>query len=129
MIFKDFASEFICQMTQKKGKKIVKYFLNHVQALAIFRDNSKSELLKVAKTQFTSHNILLRRLITYREALSTTIACNSWGDREKQGDEHSRQVVKAIDTSEMTTFGSKLKILYASRSLLFCWSYFAMMKG
>lgn len=108
---------------------IVKYFLNHVQALAIFRDNSKLGLLKVAKTQFTSHNILLKRLITNREALSTTIAHNSWRDWEKQGDEHTRQIGHAIDTLEMMTSESKLKMLYASRKPTFLMVIFCNDKG
>ena len=55
----------------------MKYFLNHSQALAIFRDDSKLELLKVAKTRFASHYILLKRLKDCREALATTVVLNS----------------------------------------------------
>ncbi|KAL4579421.1 hypothetical protein LXL04_015567 [Taraxacum kok-saghyz] len=41
-IEKDLANEF-CWLTNtyRRGKTIVKYFLNHNQALTIFRDNSK----------------------------------------------------------------------------------------
>ena len=97
LIFKDFADAFIwLEDTYKKGKMIVKYFLNHGQALAIFRENSKLELLKIAKTRFASHYILLKRLTTVREALSTTISLNSWRDRVKHGDEHTRQVGQIV---------------------------------
>ncbi|XP_023743186.1 uncharacterized protein LOC111891374 [Lactuca sativa] len=81
LIFKDFARAFIwLEDTYTKEKRTVKYFLNHGQALAIFRDNSKLALLKVTKTQFASHYVLLKRLLLCREALSTTISLNSWRD-------------------------------------------------
>nr|KAJ0190209.1 hypothetical protein LSAT_V11C800442570 [Lactuca sativa] len=52
----DYASEFIwLQDTYKKGKMIVKCFLNHGQALSIFMVTSKLVLLKVAETRFASH--------------------------------------------------------------------------
>ncbi|KAF5800582.1 putative HAT dimerization domain, ribonuclease H-like superfamily [Helianthus annuus] len=91
LIFKDLGNEFYWQNdTYKKGKAIVKYFLNHTHALSIFRENSRLELLKVAKTRFASHYILLRRLLDCREALATTIVLNSWRDWMKSGDEMAR---------------------------------------
>ena len=64
LIFKDFARNFEwLSSTYKRGKNIVKYILNHTHALAIFRAHSKLELLKVAKTIFASHYILLKRLV------------------------------------------------------------------
>ncbi|KAK9057621.1 hypothetical protein SSX86_022457 [Deinandra increscens subsp. villosa] len=98
LVFKDFAKEFIwLHVTYKRGKEVVKYFLNHGQALSIFRDNSQLELLKVAKTRFASHYILLKRLNTCREALSTTISLNSWREwAAKQSDDHTTDVVATI---------------------------------
>ncbi|KAL7587843.1 hypothetical protein Lser_V15G37134 [Lactuca serriola] len=77
--------------TYRKGKIVVNYFLNHTHALAIFRDNSQLELLKVAKTRFASHYILLKRLWDCRESLATTIVLNSWREWLKNCDENSRQ--------------------------------------
>lgn len=95
LIFKYFAKEFFwLRDTYKKGKMIVKYFVNHDQALSMFRDNSKLELLRVAKTRFASHYILLKRLLLCREALSTTIALNSWREFAKQGTEENRKTAK-----------------------------------
>ncbi|XP_022003418.2 uncharacterized protein LOC110900866 [Helianthus annuus] len=91
LIFKDLGNEFYwLNDTYKKGKAIVKYFLNHTHALSIFRENSRLELLKVAKTRFASHYILLRRLLDCREALATTIVLNSWRDWMKSGDANAR---------------------------------------
>ncbi|KAL7586189.1 hypothetical protein Lser_V15G40571 [Lactuca serriola] len=91
LVFKDFESEFIwLEDTYKKGKTIVKYFLNHRHALSIFRETSKLELLKVAKTRFASQYVLSKRLFICREALSTTTARNSWRDWVKHDDEHTR---------------------------------------
>ncbi|GJT13700.1 putative hAT dimerization domain, ribonuclease H-like superfamily protein [Tanacetum coccineum] len=80
----------------KRGKMVVKFFLNHTQALAIFRDNSKLELLKVAQTRFASHYILLKRLKDCREALATTVVLNSWREWAKQGDENKKKAGELV---------------------------------
>ncbi|PWA86737.1 hypothetical protein CTI12_AA138130 [Artemisia annua] len=111
LIFKDLAKELVwLSDTYKRGKMIVKYFLNHSQALSIFRANSTLELLKVAKTRFTSHYNLLKRLKDCREALATTIVLNSWRDWVRKGDENARKnghrlFVKQL---EATNFGMML---------------------
>ncbi|KAL9677444.1 hypothetical protein QQ045_005674 [Rhodiola kirilowii] len=66
--------------TYKRGKNIVKFFLYHQHAHDIFRVHSKLELLKVAKTRFASHYILLKRLSDCREALAITIVLRAWKD-------------------------------------------------
>ncbi|KAK1438667.1 hypothetical protein QVD17_04476 [Tagetes erecta] len=100
LIFKDFAKEFYwMEDTYNKGKAIVKYFLNHTHALAMFRENSKLELLKVATTRFASHYILLRRLLDCREALATTIVLNSWREWVKNGDENTRNNGEIVATT------------------------------
>ncbi|KAJ9538361.1 hypothetical protein OSB04_031094 [Centaurea solstitialis] len=94
---KDFANEFIwLEETYSKGKAIVKYFLNHGQALSIFREHSNLELLKVAKARFASHYILLKRLMKCREALSIIISLNLWRDWAKQGDDHTRLIGQIV---------------------------------
>ncbi|KAJ0901317.1 putative ribonuclease H-like superfamily [Helianthus annuus] len=97
LVFKDLANAFFWLFdTYKKGKAVVKFFLNHTHALSFFRENSKLELLKVAKTRFASHYILLRRLLDCREALATTIVLNSWREWFKKGDEKTRTVGSTI---------------------------------
>lgn len=73
---------------------IVKYFLNHGLALSIYKESSKLELLKVAKTRFTSYYILLKWLIACR---ATTIARNQWSDQVKHDDEHIRTIGQIVD--------------------------------
>ncbi len=68
-------------------KEIVKYFINHSHALAMVRTNSNLKLLKVAKTKFTSHYILLKRLTDCKEALVTINVLKTWKDLVKHGDE------------------------------------------
>lgn len=81
LIFKDFAVKFPWMLdTYKTGKAIVKFFQNHCHCLAMFRTNSRLDLLKVKKTRFASHYILLQRLITCREALATTVVTRQWKD-------------------------------------------------
>ncbi|XP_038709524.1 uncharacterized protein LOC120004292 [Tripterygium wilfordii] len=93
LVFKDFANTFDwLRDTYIRGKNIVKYFINHTHALSIFRGQSKLELLKVAKTRFASHYILLKRLVDCREALATTIVLRTWKEWVKQGDEHARKM-------------------------------------
>ncbi|XP_077250104.1 uncharacterized protein LOC143889688 [Tasmannia lanceolata] len=105
LIFKDLAKGFEWfQNTYKRGKAIVKYFLNHTHALAMSRAQSKLELLKVAKTRFESHYILLKRLIDCREVLATTIVLKIRKDLVKNGDEHTRKmgalVAETISTED-----------------------------
>ena len=105
LIFKDFSKEFEWfTNTYKRGKLIVKYFVNHNHALAIFRAQSKLELLKVAKTRFASHYILLKRLVDCREALATTVVLKTWKDWVKSSDEHTRKlgalVAETINSEE-----------------------------
>lgn len=58
LMFKDITKELKWFTdTYKIGKSIVKYFLNHEHALALFRSQTKFELLKVAKTRFASDYI------------------------------------------------------------------------
>nr|KAJ0217538.1 hypothetical protein LSAT_V11C300126940 [Lactuca sativa] len=95
LIFKDLANTFYWLMTTyKRGKVVVKYFLNHNHALTMFRDNSTLELLEVANTRFASHY----RSFVYNYLL------NSWRDRVKQGDENTMitgsKVVETIRSEE-----------------------------
>ncbi|XP_077228615.1 uncharacterized protein LOC143861602 [Tasmannia lanceolata] len=66
--------------TYRSCKDVVKYITNHSQALAIFRSNSKFELLKVAKTRFATHYTTLKRLLDVREALQMTVLADAWKD-------------------------------------------------
>nr|KAJ0214584.1 hypothetical protein LSAT_V11C400227280 [Lactuca sativa] len=100
LIFKDLSNEFFwLNNTYKRGKIIVKYFLNHTQVLSIFREKFTLELLRVAKTRFASHYILLKRIKDCREALATTIVLNSWREWLKNGDESTKVLgLKVADT-------------------------------
>jgi hypothetical protein len=121
LIFKDMASEFFwLHDTYKKGKAIVKYFLNHTHALAFFRENSQLELLKVAKTRFASHYILLRRLMDCREALATTIVLNSWREWMRSGDENTRIIgAKVTDTIKDDDFWEDVENILAITKPIF----------
>lgn len=97
LIFKDFASNFLWMSgTYTRGKNIVKYFLNHDRAHEIFRNHSGLELLKVAKTRFGSHYLLLRRLLDCREALATCTVVRLWKEWLASGDEHAKELGKEV---------------------------------
>ena len=73
--------------------------INHTHAHAIFRSYSALELLKVAKTRFGSHHLLLKRLAQCREALATTVVVRSWKDWVNCGDENARELGKEITST------------------------------
>ncbi|KAJ9567191.1 hypothetical protein OSB04_003157 [Centaurea solstitialis] len=121
LIFKDLAKEiYWLSDTYKKGKRIVKYFLNHSHILAIFRENSTLELLKVAKTRFASHYILLKRLMDCREALATTISLNTWREWVKVGDENTRKTGQiVVDTIRSDVFWEDVESIIAITKPIF----------
>ncbi|KAK9682058.1 hypothetical protein RND81_10G047600 [Saponaria officinalis] len=78
LMFKDFDSSFEwISETYKKGKEIVKYFKNHQNAQHMFRTHFDLELLKVAKTRFGSHFLLLERLSNFNrwEKMNILLHC------------------------------------------------------
>ncbi|KAK1368727.1 hypothetical protein POM88_034819 [Heracleum sosnowskyi] len=78
-IEKDFVTKFSwIEDTHKMAKDVIKFFKNHGTTLALFRANSALELLKVTKTRFASHYILLRRISKCREALATSVVLMAW---------------------------------------------------
>ncbi|KAL4577555.1 hypothetical protein LXL04_013664 [Taraxacum kok-saghyz] len=106
--------------TYKRGKGIVKFFLNHTHALAFFRDNSKLQLLKVAQTRFASHYILLKRLTECREALATTIVLKSWREWVNKVDEHTRLIAnKVADTIKDEDFWDDIAHILAVTKPIF----------
>ncbi|KAJ9560251.1 hypothetical protein OSB04_005411 [Centaurea solstitialis] len=121
LIFKDMATQlYWLQSTYRKGKAIVKYFLNHTHALSIFRANSTLELLKVAKTRFASHYILLKRLMDCREALATTIVLDSWREWAKKGDENTRNLgVEIANTIKNENFWDDVRNVLAITKPIF----------
>ena len=80
-----------------RGKTIVKFFLGHGQTIAMFRANSRLDLLKVAETR-------VAQLLDCREALATTIVLNCQKDWIKHVDVHTRklgeEVVKTINCDD-----------------------------
>lgn len=97
LIFKDFAVVFPwINDTYIRGKNIVKYFINHSHAHSIFRNHSGLELLKVAKTRFGSHHMLLKRLTQCREALVTTVFVRAWKDWLNSGDERTKELGREV---------------------------------
>jgi hypothetical protein len=97
LVFKDFAKSFSWLSTvYKSGKEIVKYFKNHQLVLSIFRAYSRLELLKVAKTRFASHYILLKRLLQCKEALCTVVVQRQWKEWAQCGDEKAKAMARLV---------------------------------
>jgi hypothetical protein len=80
----------------KAGKAIVNFFRSHSHCLAMFRNNSRLDLLNVAKTRFASHYILLQRLREVRDGLSTTVVTRQWKDWVKSCNSEQQQQAKAV---------------------------------
>jgi hypothetical protein len=64
----------------KRGKKMIRFISNHSMAHFIFRNHSKLELLKIAKTRFSSYYLTCRHLLKVREALASMASSDSWQD-------------------------------------------------
>ena len=84
----------------KRGKKMIKFITNHSMAHHIFRNHSRLELLKIAKTRLASYYLTFRRLLKLREALASMASTDSWqGLKDKvarASDRHDFQVVEDI---------------------------------
>ncbi|KAM0841221.1 hypothetical protein ACQ4PT_059156 [Festuca glaucescens] len=97
LVFKDFANKFAWMVdTYQTGKVIVKFFRNHQHFLALFRGKSELDLLKVSKTRFASHYILLKRLMEVREALTTSVVSSKWKDLVRACDTETKNAANAI---------------------------------
>ncbi|KAL6573184.1 hypothetical protein OROMI_012800 [Orobanche minor] len=121
LIFKDFAVVFPWMSgTYIKGKTIVKYFVNHTHAHTIFRNHSGLELLKVAKTRFGSHHILLRRLSRCKESLLTSVVVRAWKDLLNYGDEKTREMGREVtDTIKSEKFWDEVDNILAITNPLY----------
>ncbi|KAM0906328.1 hypothetical protein ACQ4PT_016835 [Festuca glaucescens] len=113
LVFKDFGNNFAWMVdTYQTPKAIVKYFRNHQHFLNLFRGNSELDLLKVSKTRFASHYILLKRLMDVREALTTTVVTSKWKDLVKACDAQTRAAANVIGQNIMDeTFWDEIKII------------------
>ncbi|KAL4346287.1 hypothetical protein GQ457_17G013580 [Hibiscus cannabinus] len=85
----------------KRGKTVVKYFLIHEKANAIFKSQYDLELLKVAKTRFASHYLLLKRLLRCREALVTTTVLRCWREWVNSGDERTKFLGREVAATKI----------------------------
>ncbi|XP_056685773.1 uncharacterized protein [Spinacia oleracea] len=127
LVFKDLAAAFDWMRgTYKCGKEVVNFFTSHKYLLALFKARSTRILLKVAKTRFGSHYIMLKRLLSCREALETTIifkACREWlkrqdADTRAMGELITRTIQDPHFWSEAQEIVSFTKPLY--KLLKFC---------
>ncbi|KAE8720978.1 hypothetical protein F3Y22_tig00017792pilonHSYRG00049 [Hibiscus syriacus] len=79
---------------EKTGKAIAEFLIQAIESvgpsnvLSVVTDNASN--CKLAGKEIE------KRLNTCREALSTTIALNSWRDWAKQGDEHTRTIAQLV---------------------------------
>jgi len=73
----------------------------------MFREHSKLELLKVAKTRFASYYTLLRRLLDCREQLITIFCLSKWKDLVKNADPDTG--AKVANTIKNNDFWDEVK--------------------
>eukprot|EP00253_Pinus_taeda_P036712 PITA_36712 len=62
----------------KRGKKMIKFITNHSNTHGLFRNHSRLELLKIAKTRFVSYYLTFRRLLKVRESLASMVSSPHW---------------------------------------------------
>ena len=77
---------------------MIKFITNHSMAHHIFRNHSRLELLKIAKTRFGSYYLTFRRLLKVREALASMVSSDSWQELKDRAastsDRHDFQEVQ-----------------------------------
>jgi hypothetical protein len=61
-----------------QAREIIKFITNHHQCQAMYREYSKLELLKVAKTRYASNIIMLRCLVKVKSALMSMVVGVTW---------------------------------------------------
>ena len=97
----------------EKAKGIVKYIKNHFSALHIFRTFSSLDVIKVNKTRFGHHYIILERIAHVKNALINLVLSVEWdklkkgGVRENMEHDGVRQIVLDDD------FWKQLKTILA----------------
>jgi len=58
----------------KKRKQMIKFITNHSNTHGLFRNHSRLELLKIAKTRFGSYYLTFKRLLKVRESLVSMVS-------------------------------------------------------
>ena len=82
----------------KRGKKMIKFITNHSMAHHIFRNHSRLELLKIAKTRFGSYYLTFRRLLKVREALASMVSSDLWqGLKDKAASASDRHDFQEVE--------------------------------
>jgi hypothetical protein len=61
-------------------KKMVRFVTNHSMSHFIFHNHSKLELLRIAKTRFTSYYLTFKHLLKVLDALDSMASSDSWKD-------------------------------------------------
>jgi hypothetical protein len=62
----------------KAARNVVKFITNHHKSLALFREQSKLELLKPGDTRFATAFIMLQRVLEVKDALRATMGHQDW---------------------------------------------------
>jgi hypothetical protein len=62
----------------KRGKKLIKFITGHTRVNYFYGTYSKLQLLKLAKTRFSSYYLTFRRLVKVRQALTNMVTAESW---------------------------------------------------
>ncbi|KAE8704288.1 hypothetical protein F3Y22_tig00110458pilonHSYRG00438 [Hibiscus syriacus] len=93
---------------EKTGKAISEFLIQAIESVG------PSNVLSVVTDNATNFKLagkeIEKRLNTCREALSTTIALNSWRYWEKQGDEHTRTIAQlVVDTIRDDDFWNEVE--------------------
>lgn len=89
---------WIKELTEQ-AREIVKFITNHHQSQAIFREYSRLELLKVAKTRYASNFIMLRSLIEVKQPLVSMVVSQLWA-KWRQADSERGAMVRRLCLDE-----------------------------
>ena len=62
----------------KKDKQMIEFITNHSNTHGLFRNHSRLELLKIARTRFGSYYFTFRCLLKVKESLASMVSSPHW---------------------------------------------------
>jgi hypothetical protein len=106
---------------------MIKFINNHTMAHFIFRNHSKLELLKIAKTKFSSYYLTFKCLLkTVREALDSMVSSDSWKDLKDRATFVSKKhEFQKVDTKLDGQFWKQVRYILQFTKPIYSMNWFA----
>ena len=80
---------------------MIKFITNHSNTHGLFRTHSKLELLKIAKTRFSSYYLTFRCLLKVRESLAAMVSSPHWQVLKDRATSADRQGFEQVEETAL----------------------------